>query len=107
MTSEEIKAQKAKKSPLEKTYCQAKPMIKRKTWEEFRNIGLLWWINRALHLFGWAICVELDEKGKIADVYTARVRFRGFSGENETEGFIKVTKYLKENIRDLKREAEE
>ena len=30
-------------------------MIERKSWEEFRNAGLLWWINMILHTFGWAI----------------------------------------------------
>lgn len=49
-------------------------MIERKSWEEFRNAGLLWWINMILHTFGWAITVELKD-GKIIDCYPARVKF--------------------------------
>ncbi|WP_207733339.1 hypothetical protein [[Clostridium] symbiosum] len=36
-------------------------MIERKSWEEFRNAGLLWWINMILHTFGWAITVDLKD----------------------------------------------
>ena len=49
-------------------------MIERKSWEEFRNAGLLWWINMILHTFGWAITVDLKD-GKIIDCYPARVKF--------------------------------
>lgn len=31
----------------------SKEMIKRKSWEKFRESGLLWFVNRSLHLFGW------------------------------------------------------
>lgn len=72
-------------------------MIEEKTWSEFRNSGLLWWVNRTLHLFGWALVVELEED-KITRVYPARCKFRGFSEEIETEGFARLTQYLKENI---------
>lgn len=79
-------------------------MIKKKTWEDFRNCGMLWWINRILHIFGWAI-VYKTENEKTVEVYPARVKFRGFSEKDETEGFIKVSKYLKENIGDIEKEA--
>lgn len=52
--------------------------MKRKSWQEFRATGMLWWVNRALHLFGWAIVVEVDDAGEVADAYPARVKFRGF-----------------------------
>lgn len=26
-------------------------MVERRSWEEFRESGLLWWVNRTLHLF--------------------------------------------------------
>ena len=39
-------------------------MVKKKTWQEFRKTGLLWFINTILHAFGWAIVVEV-EKGEI------------------------------------------
>ena len=52
-------------------------MVIKKSWEEFRSTGLLWWINMILHTFGWAICYEFDD-GKIVEAYPARVKYRGF-----------------------------
>lgn len=79
-------------------------MVKRKTWEEFRETKLLWWINRILHTFGWAICVDVSSADKgawIMDVYPARVKFRGFESELEDEGFIGLTEYLKGNMNEI------
>lgn len=36
----------------------SKNMVVEKSWDEFRNSGLLWWINMILHTFGWAIEVD-------------------------------------------------
>lgn len=74
-----------------------KPMVVESTWAEFREADLLWWVNRALHLFGWAICLEVEEGGSVARAYPARVRFRGFPTDVEEDGFIKLTKHLAEN----------
>ena len=38
-----------------------------RTWKEFLDNGLLWWINRGLHLFGWAIVVVEEADGSISD----------------------------------------
>jgi len=81
-------------------------MVEEKSWKEFRETGLFWFVNTALHAFGWALVVELDDD-KITRVYPARVKFRGFSEEINTEGYIKVSKYLKENIDELEKEANE
>lgn len=81
-------------------------MIERKSWEEFRNAGLLWWINMILHTFGWAITVDLKD-GKITDCYPARVKFRGFGEENNTEGYQKVSQYMRDNAGKLFEEAED
>ena len=81
-------------------------MINRKTWEEFRNSGLLWWINQQLHIFGWSIVVVMEDD-KILEAYPARVKFRGFDDNNNTQGYIKVSKYMKENVDELLKEAEE
>jgi len=81
-------------------------MVTKKSWEEFRKIGLLWFVNRLLHLFGWAIVFEYtNPKGKLKSVYPARVKFRGFDNKCETDGFINVTDYLSKNIRELKKES--
>ena len=81
-------------------------MVERKAWQEFREQGLLWWINMILHTFGWALVVNIDdETGEIMDAYPARVKFRGFPEENNTEGYIKISKYLKENAEQLEKES--
>lgn len=82
-------------------------MVEKKTWEEFRNSGLLWFINTTLHLFGWAIVVEVEKDGTITNAYPARVKFRGFGEESNTEGYQNVSKYLLENITELNKEAHE
>ena len=80
-------------------------MVEGKTWEEFRDSKLLWFMNTILHTFGWAIVVESDND-VITDVYPARVKFRGFSEKINTEGYIGLSKYIKENCEELLKEAE-
>ena len=67
------------------------------SWEEFRNTGFLWFVNRLLHTFGLAIVCKMD-KGKVINVYPARVKYRGFSERNESLGFLRVTKYMRDHI---------
>jgi hypothetical protein len=81
-------------------------MITKKTWEEFRSSGLLWFINKTLHIFGWAIVVEI-ENDQVKNCYPARVSFRGFTEDDETEGYQKVSKYLKDNINEIEEETRE
>jgi len=78
-------------------------MLTRKTGKEFRDSGLLWFINSTLHLFGWAIVWNPDND----EIYPARVKYRGFDEKNVTEGYIKVSNYLKENIDELLQEAKD
>lgn len=82
-------------------------MMNKKTWKEFRESGLLQFVNSILHMFGWSIVVEIDDNGDIINVYPARVKFRGFSEQLNTEGYQKVTKYIAENIDDLLEEVDE
>jgi hypothetical protein len=76
--------------------------MERRTWKEFKESKLLWWVNRSLHIFGWAIIVEESTDGGITDCYPARVCYRGFSEKTEEEGFIGLTTHLAENIETLK-----
>lgn len=80
-------------------------MIKRKEWKEFRDVGLLFVINQFLHLFGQAIVFRFSEKNEVIEVYPARVKFRGFDQKSTSEGYEKITKYLKENIKELDEEV--
>lgn len=60
-----------------------------------------------LHTFGWAITVEIEDDGTISDAYPSRVRFRGFSEKNNTEGYQKISQYMKDNADKLLEESEE
>ena len=81
-------------------------MVEERTWEEFRAHGLLWFVNTILHLFGWAIAYRYEEEsGQLKAVFPARVKFRGFTEEITTRGYIRVTEYLKRNIDKLLEEA--
>ena len=82
-----------------------KEMIEKRSWAEFHNAGLLWWVNRALHLFGWALVAETD-KGEITNVYPACCRFRGFSAEVEDDGFKKLTNHLSERWPEIEEDVE-
>lgn len=81
------------------------PMVNKKSWDEFRDSGFLWWINMILHTFGWAICFEVEDDGSISDVYPARVKFRGFSEEVNEKGYINISKYMNDNSETLLDEA--
>ena len=79
---------------------------RRKSWKEFRDTGLLWFINMILHVFGWAIFMRVED-GKIVDVYPHRTELRGFEVKTNTEGYQKVSKYMKENAKELYKETKE
>lgn len=80
-------------------------MVHRRSWQEFRQTGLLWFINTTLHMFGWAIVVELDDALEVINAYPARVKFRGFSTSINDEGYNKVTQYMKNNYATLHQEC--
>lgn len=83
-----------------------KAMIEKKTWREFKDAKMLWWINRLLHTFGWAIVLDM-ENGEITAAYPARVKFRGFDEKSESEGFIGLTDHLKTTVNQLADECRE
>lgn len=79
-------------------------LITKSSWEDFRDSGMLWWANRILHIFGWCIVITLED-GKIVEVFPARTTFRGFSEEAESNGFKRVTQFMKDNIDELSEEV--
>lgn len=78
--------------------------VTKKSWKQFKNSGLLWFINTILHVFGWAIVLEV-ENNDIINAYPARVTFRGFSEESNIDGYIKLSQYMKENSDTLLEES--
>lgn len=81
-------------------------MVTEKGIKEFRESGMLWLINNLLHVFGWAVVIEIEDD-KAIRMYPARVKFRGFSEENNIAGYISVSKYMNDNARELLKEANE
>ena len=75
-------------------------MISRRTWNEFKKSGLLWFINTILHAFGWSIVLIMDGD-KLIEVYPARVKFRGFNEETNTKNYLKLTEWLANNSNEL------
>ena len=88
-------------------------MVTKKSWDEFRETGLMLIINQFLHIFGWAIVVEMyddkegDKAGTVKTAYPARVKFRGFGTESTSKAYEKISKYMKENAEVLEKEAKE
>ena len=80
-------------------------MIERKTWDEFRQSGLLWWINMILHTFGWAIAIDYLGDTCIK-AYPVRVKYRGFEPALNDQGYEKVTSYLASEIKNLQKDIE-
>lgn len=81
-------------------------MINKKTWKEFKESGLLWFINTILHTFGWAIVFEM-ENDEVTNVYPARIKFRGFDENTIEKGYQNISKYMKENAENLYKESME
>ena len=81
-------------------------MVNKISWQEFRDSGMLWWINMILHTFGLAIVLDIEGE-EVKDVYPARVKYRGFEEKANTKGYIRVSKYLDDNSEELLKEAKE
>lgn len=82
-------------------------MITEKSWKEFRECGMLWWINMILHTFGWAIVLNIDDDGRVVEAYPSRVEFRGFDEASNTKGYIAVSAYMAANAAALAEESKE
>ena len=79
-------------------------MVYEKTWKEFKDSGFLWFINMILHTFGWCICIESKE-GKEVRAFPARTKLRGFNKDINTDGYIKISNYMKEHVDELLKES--
>lgn len=79
---------------------------KETTWKEFRESGLLLFVNTFLHIFGWCIVIECDDGG--ADrAYPARTFWRGFSEDSMTRAYQKLTKKIREDLPQLLEDTKE
>lgn len=67
--------------------------IDSKTWKEFQDSGMLWFVNRIIHVFGWSIVLVFNEE-QFVGCYPARVSFRGFNADSEEKGYKKVSTFM-------------
>ncbi len=65
-----------------------------KKWNEFRETGLLVFVNVFLQIFGWSLVIELSDKGKVESVYPKRVTYNGFPENTMTNAFLKIKNYI-------------
>lgn len=82
-------------------------MITKKTWNEFRETGLLWYINTILQVFGWSLILEIEEDGTIRDCYPVRTKFRGFSEDIITKSTKKINQWMIDEGKMLLNEVED
>lgn len=76
---------------------EEKQWVKPKTWDEFRGTGLFMFVNTILHAFGWALCADVAKVGDkevVTKCYPSRVRFRGFSSEDQDEMHTRIADHL-------------
>lgn len=77
-------------------------MYKKISWNEFRDTGMLWFINRIIQVFGLSIMVSVDDDtGEVVSVFPVRTVARGFNEEVEDTGYLRVQKYLADNSANL------
>ena len=82
-------------------------MNKETTVQEFRDTGLLMYINQILQVFGWEIGVRINilDNG-MQQLIPLRTKFRGFDNQTTTRNYEKLAKWIRENGEELYNEAE-
>lgn len=70
-----------------------KKMVERISWDEFRETGLLLFVNSFLHIFGLSIVVEIQD-GAVVNAYPARCRFRGFDTGTVEKAHGQLAEYI-------------
>jgi len=72
------------------------------SWDKLRESGLFRFLNMFLHIFGWAIQMNVGDDGKIEKVYPIRCKYDGFSEGDEKMmrkigTFMKCDEWLRNN----------
>lgn len=76
-----------------------------KTWEEFRESGILWAVNTMLqHLFGWCIVYDYQSNSELR-VVPCKTVAKVFDDKANKEGHDKLIRYLKAYDTDTKEET--
>ena len=78
----------------------------KKTWKEFRERGLLLFVNIFLQIFGWVIVIETGDDGH-ESAYPARTSWRGFPEDAMDRAYKRVTKTMEDNLPQLLEDTKE
>ena len=68
-------------------------MVKPKSWTEFRNTGLFTFVNGFLHIFGWAIILDIHED-HVVNLYPAQVDYSGFPEDAMDKAYKNIKNYI-------------
>lgn len=69
-----------------------------RTWTEFMNSGMLWFVNRILHVFGWVIVAELDSVGCVKNAWPAKTNVLGFDINYDETSRYKFLTHVRETM---------
>ena len=83
-----------------------KTVYNKRTWSEFRNNGLLWYVNTLLNIFGWSITISINEDGDVCTAYPSRTISRGFARESNQRGYRLLTKFMLDNMDEISKDLE-
>jgi hypothetical protein len=75
--------------------------MKKMSWSEFQQSGLLFFVNQVLHAFGVSLVLEHEDDGTVSDAYPARTTWRGFPEETVSDGYTKITRYMATHAQEL------
>lgn len=98
-----LEAKGEKVDPLPEEKAQEKQAEwQEESWDKLRETGLFRFLNMFLHIFGWAIQMEVDDYGKIERAYPIRCKYDGFSEGDEKMmrkigTFMKCDEWLRNN----------
>lgn len=81
-------------------------MLEERPIDEFRQTGLLLLTNQFLHIFGWALTVEIDDFGNSIRIYPAYCKFRGFNSDDVSKAYEQVTRHIEKRIPELLKDLE-
>jgi hypothetical protein len=73
----------------------------RRSWEEFRETGLLYFINSFLHIFGWEITAYIDGEGKTVECCPTQTDFREINIDSAKLSYKKLARYMKDHSHKL------
>ena len=79
--------------------------IEARTWNEFREAGMLYAANKVLHMFGWCLIFATDELSGCRYCYPARTRYRGFAPEPDRAGTQRLNQWMRGAAESLVKET--